>query len=88
MGDYGGSSGMDAMGGYGDNLADGGSVGARIKGPGTGTSDSIQASSGTPGMPAPRVSAGEVIVPTDTVNQFGELLFQNLIRASHRPVRR
>jgi hypothetical protein len=78
-----GGGGFDPSGSAGFGLADGGI----IQGPGTGTSDSIQAKNKTAGGSNVLVSAGERIIPADVANQYKDL-FDSLIAAHHRPVRR
>jgi hypothetical protein len=78
------ASSSDGSGVGGDSYANGG----MIYGPGTGVSDSILATSRTPGESPVRFSAGEVIIPRDTVETFGEQFFLDLIKKTHKPVRR
>jgi hypothetical protein len=92
--------GADATGGYGggadpgsgNGYSDGGRATRKsngmIRGPGTGTSDNIYGSSTVPGVSMIKVSPEEMIIPADTVAKFGEEFFTNLIKQSHRPVRR
>ena len=63
--------------------ADGKMVGAQIKGPGNGVSDSIPAT-GPGGRPI-KVANGEVIIPTDVVQKFGVDAFNKLIAEHHVP---
>lgn len=63
--------------------ADGKMVGAQIKGPGNGVSDSIPAT-GPGGRPI-KVANGEVIIPTDVVEKFGVDAFDKLIAEHHVP---
>ncbi len=63
--------------------ADGKMVGAQIKGPGNGVSDSISAT-GPGGRPI-KVANGEVIIPTDVVQKFGVDAFNKLIAEHHVP---
>jgi hypothetical protein len=59
--------------------------GGHIEGPGTGTSDSIPAVVVDTGEPI-KVSAGEFVIPADTVAKLGKEFFDNLVRATHTPV--
>lgn len=63
-----------------EEMADGG----QIKGPGTGTSDSVQASG--PNGENIKLSNGEFIVPADVVSQLGKHFFDHLINKYHTPV--
>jgi hypothetical protein len=75
----------------GDNGGEGGdfSDGGMIRGPGTGTSDSITLPSPTPGGPVIHVSNDEFIMPADVTRVPGmKEHFQMLLNTYHRPVRR
>lgn len=75
--DYGGDLGV--------NFSDGG----MLKGPGSGTSDSIKARSKSPGSPQVLFSDEEFIIPADVVRQPGmRQHFEGLIKKYHAPVRR
>lgn len=84
------------MFGKGKGMADGGSVdgdknedgsGGRLTGPGTGTSDSIQAINTSTGEPI-RLSNGEYILPADTVRKVGKKALDELVDKTHKPVRK
>lgn len=62
-------------------FADGGPV----KGPGTGTSDSVPAVNTSNGQPI-ALSSGEWVVPADVVRAKGQEFFQKLTDKHHRPV--
>ena len=64
---------MEAMGYKQQRMADGGPV----RGPGTGTSDSINA----------KLSDGEFVVPADTVRKVGARRLQDLVDMTHTPVK-
>jgi len=64
------------------------SDGGPIEGPGTGTSDSIPATSKTPGGGTALFSDGEFLIPASVVRRLGQPFFQGLIDAFHTPVRR
>lgn len=93
----GGNDGAPSAGDIGD-AGDFGGVGlfknggvtrtvGRIKGPGTGTSDSITATSTVPGKKPIRVSDGEYIIPADVVARPGvPAMLDALLAAYHRPV--
>jgi hypothetical protein len=85
----GGGLGIPSLGSFFSSFgfADG-SGGGLIKGPGTGTSDSIAGVSKVPGVPTIAVSTDEYIVPADVVNTLGKSFFDNLLAAHHTPVRR
>lgn len=97
----GGSSGS-LSGGRGGDSSDGGGVGdsstgpggadfangGLIRGPGTGTSDSIRAKSRDAGGPTISYSNGEIVIPRDTVQKFGEQYFLDLIQKTHMPARK
>jgi hypothetical protein len=57
--------------------------GGRIRGPGTGTSDSVPAL--VDGRKPIRVSSGEYVVPADVVKQKGQEFFDKLLQKYHRP---
>jgi hypothetical protein len=63
---------IEAMGYKQHRMADGGSV----RGPGTGTSDSINA----------KLSDGEFVMPADTVRKIGVRRLQDLVDMTHTPV--
>lgn len=80
-----GAAGPGGSGGVGgSDWADGG----KVRGPGTGTSDSIAVKSKHPGGPDISYSDGEFVIPTDTVNHFGDQFFQNLVDMTHTSVNR
>ena len=64
---------MEAMGYKQQHMADGG----HVRGPGTGTSDSINA----------RLSDGEFVMPADTVRKVGVRRLQDLVDMTHTPVK-
>lgn len=64
---------MEAMGYKQQRLANGG----HVRGPGTGTSDSIDA----------KLSDGEFVLPTDTVRKVGVRRLQDLVDMTHTPVK-
>lgn len=64
---------MEAMGYKQQRLANGG----QVRGPGTGTSDSIDA----------KLSDGEFVLPTDTVRKVGVRRLQDLVDMTHTPVK-
>lgn len=75
-------------------MADGGTVGGdkneagrggKIRGPGTGTSDSVSAVNSSTGRPV-RLSNGEYVVSADTVRALGTKYFDNLQAKHHTPV--
>jgi hypothetical protein len=81
---------------FGKGKADGGSVdggknedgsGGKLTGPGTGTSDSIQAINMDTGEPI-RLSNGEYILPADTVRKVGKKALDELVDETHKPVRK
>jgi hypothetical protein len=59
------------------------SSGGRISGPGSGTSDSIEAEVNETGEEI-RVSNGEYIVPADVVETLGTRYFDNLVKRHHK----
>lgn len=94
------ASDADASSDAGDSAPDGvgagnsgaeGSVyanGGMIRGPGTGTSDSIRATSRVPGEKGVKFSNGEIIIPRDSVEFYGPQFFTDLIMKSHGPARK
>lgn len=64
---------MEAMGYKQQRMADGG----HVRGPGTGTSDSIPA----------KLSDGEFVLPADTVRKVGVRRLQDLVDMTHTPVK-
>lgn len=62
---------MEAMGYKQHRMADGG----HVRGPGTGTSDSINA----------KLSDGEFVMPADTVRKVGARRLQDLVDMTHKP---
>lgn len=82
--DGGGGRGTSAGGGNSDGEANGG----LLRGPGTGTSDSIKAISRVPGEASTYFSNGEFVVPRDTVEFYGPEFFEKLLMKTHSPVRR
>lgn len=84
---------VERMGGK--KMGDGGSVrggknhnkkGGKISGPGTGTSDSVQAMNRDTGQPI-LLSNGEYILPADTVRKVGKEALDELVDKTHKPVR-
>jgi hypothetical protein len=63
----------------------GGADGGQITGPGTGTSDSVQAVNTSNGEPI-RVSNGEYVVPYSVVKAKGTEFFDKLVDKYHVPV--
>ena len=87
--DLGLDSNSGGYGGYaGDGLGGEYANGGMIKGPGTGTSDSIPAKNRIPGGKPARFSDGEFIFPADSVKILGEDLLTRLLQSTHTPVRR
>lgn len=81
--------GVGDGGASGDGSGDGFSDGGLLKGPGTGTSDSIKTKIKEPGGAAIGLSTNEFIIPADVVAVPGmKDHFQKLIDAYHKPVRR
>jgi hypothetical protein len=60
--------------------------GGKVKGPGTGTSDSVPAVNTDNGQRI-QLSNGEYIIPADVVRKVGEKHFEKLIEKHHTPVR-
>jgi len=60
--------------------------GGAIKGPGTGTSDSVKAVNKDNGRPI-ALSTGEYIIPEDTVRKVGKETLDRLVKDTHTPVR-
>lgn len=78
MGGFGQLAGMGmGMSGYAD--------GGKVRGPGTGTSDSVKAVNTDNGQPI-RLSNGEFIIPADVVAKKGSEFFQKMIDQHHVPV--
>lgn len=82
----GASSGGGSFGGGTGGMGD--ANGGLLKGPGTGTSDSIPARSRVPGEHSTRFSNGEFIMSRDAVEFYGPQFFQDLLMKAHAPVRR
>jgi hypothetical protein len=61
--------------------------GGKISGPGTGTSDSVQAINTSDNTPI-RLSNGEYIIPADVVREKGKEFFDKLLDKHHTPVRK
>jgi hypothetical protein len=61
--------------------------GGMIRGPGSGTSDSVRAINTSNGQPV-RVSNGEYVLPADTVRHIGKQALDHIVRKTHAPVRR
>lgn len=59
--------------------------GGKVKGPGTGTSDSVQAVNSSTGQPV-RLSNGEYVLSADTVRAVGTKFLDNLQAKHHKPV--
>lgn len=92
---------MSMGGGFPFKFADGGEVtdhkgvrgknkskrGGAIRGPGTGTSDSVKAINEESGDPI-RLSNGEYILPADTVRKVGKQALDQLVEETHKPVRK
>lgn len=89
-GGFGGGSGSSGGGGGfgGGSGGMGDANGGLLRGPGTGTSDSMPAKSRVPGEAPTSFSNGEFIIPRDTVEFYGPQFFQNLLMKTHSPVRR
>lgn len=100
VGDAGGSGG-DGGSGVGSGGATGGSTsgeggngggnyadGGRVRGPGTGTSDSIRVKSKQPGGKDIYYSDGEYVIPKDVVDAVGVNHFDTLLDAFHTSVSR
>lgn len=83
-----GGGGEGAVGGATGDFADGGRVGGLIRGPGTGTSDSITLPSKVPGGNSIQVSNDEFIFPADVVRFYGTDKLQRMLDAVHTPVNR
>lgn len=75
-----GSAGTSAGG-------DGWKNGGLVRGPGTGTSDSIPVKSKAAGGKSINYSDGEYVIPADVVSTLGTDLFDRLVAAHHTPVR-
>ena len=60
------------------------SNGGLVQGPGTGTSDSVNAVNVTNGSPV-KVSSGEYVIPADVVAAKGKDFFDGMIRKYHSP---
>lgn len=87
---------VDRLAGKASKMSDGGSVrggknknkkGGRVRGPGTGTSDSVRALNRDNGDPI-LLSNGEYILPADTVRKVGEQALDELVEKTHEPVRK
>ena len=61
--------------------------GGIVRGPGTGTSDSVNAQNVDTGQPI-RLSNGEYVLPEDTVRKVGKQALDKLVKATHTPVRK
>ena len=61
--------------------------GGIVEGPGTGTSDSVNAENVDTGQPI-RLSNGEYVLPEDTVRKVGKQALDKLVRETHTPVRK
>ena len=89
VGDTAGAGGAGATTDTGGDLGVNFSDGGMLKGPGSGTSDSIKARSKSPGSPQVLFSDEEFIIPADVVRQPGmRQHFEGLIKKYHAPVRR
>lgn len=86
LGGGGSSSGGGSFGGGTGGMGD--ANGGLLRGPGTGTSDSIPAKSRVPGEKGTSFSNGEFIMPRDAVEFYGPQFFQDLLMKAHAPVRR
>lgn len=75
----GGDSGVGGVGAY--------SQGGKIRGPGTGTSDSIMATSRIPGESPVRFSNGEFIFSKQATDFYGPEMLTRMLMAAHTPVR-
>jgi hypothetical protein len=98
---FGGPAGASFGGSFGGMFADGGQVrdvrgaidrnedrnGGLLRGPGTGTSDSIPAVNRGNGDPI-RLSNGEYIIPADVVREKGKQFFDDMVDKHHKPARR
>jgi hypothetical protein len=81
--------GNAGLGGGSVPFADGGEIGmdgVTINGPAG--RDVIPAKNKTPGGKSIMVEDGEIIIPRDTVQTIGQQFFENLIKSTHKPVRR
>lgn len=58
--------------------------GGKVRGPGTGTSDSVPAL--VDGRKPVRLSSGEFVIPADVVRKKGQEFFEKLLQKYHRPV--
>lgn len=61
--------------------------GGMVRGPGTGTSDSVKAINQDSGDPI-RLSNGEYVLPADTVRKVGKEALDQLVEDTHTPVRK
>jgi hypothetical protein len=61
--------------------------GGLVRGPGTGTSDSVKAVNQDTGDPI-RLSNGEYVLPADTVRKVGKEALDSLVQETHTPVRK
>lgn len=61
--------------------------GGLVRGPGTGTSDSVKAVNQDSGDPI-RLSNGEYVLPADTVRKVGKEALDQLVNETHTPVRK
>lgn len=84
-GSPGSGAGSSATSGSGDAPGEGWKDGGLIRGPGTGTSDSIPVKSKQPGGKQIHYSDGEFVIPADVVAHFGAGTFQSIIDAFHTP---
>lgn len=66
--------------------ADGWADGGLVRGPGTGTSDSIPVKPRAAGGKQIHYSDGEYVIPADVVDSLGVDLFDRLVSAHHTPV--
>lgn len=84
----GGYFGADGVTPYAGAMADGGPVRGVVRGPGTGTSDSIPvAVKSRGGVSRGYLSDGEFVVPADVVRAKGTEFFNKMIESYHTPVR-
>jgi hypothetical protein len=86
---------VELLAGKPRKMANGGSVeggknrdgsGGKIRGAGTGTSDSVKALNRDTGEPI-MLSNGEYILPADTVRRVGKQALDTLVERTHKPVR-
>lgn len=79
-------AGPGGGGGAGSGAGPGWANGGLVRGPGTGTSDSIKVKSRDPGGKQIRYSDGEYVIPRDVVEALGTSHFDRLLDAFHTRV--